>query len=229
MKNYPIIIIFILKTILSNTSYSQESYDSIYGLNPILYNGKLYSFNLSNKTIGHPYLYSTDYETGCIIIKDIRFDNVLLNYDIYNQELLLRYKDIYGSYRVIMLSKAWLNGFHMRNTNFELINYSDGQKRFFQVIGRDSLNVLFYWEKKLLLSNQTGNKDLYYSEPDKSMYLYKEDQFFRFKSNKNFINYFNSDVKNEIKNFINDNKINVKKASDEKMLSLITYCNEIIN
>ncbi len=229
MKNYPIIIILILITILSYTSYSQETSDSIYGLNPVLYNGILYSFNLSNKIKGYPYLYSTDYETGCVSIKDIRFKNLLLNYDIYNQELLLNYKDNYGSYRVIMVSKAWLNGFNVHNSKFELINCSDGQKRFFQVIGHDSLKVLFYWEKKLLLSNQTGSKDLYYSEPDKIMYLYKYDQLFRFKSKKNFIDLFNSGVRNKIKTFINDNKINVKKASDEKMLRLVTYCNEIMN
>jgi hypothetical protein len=229
VKNYSIIIIFILKIISAGTSYSQESGDSIYGLNSILYNGKLYSFNLSDKTKGHPYLYSADYEKGSIIIKEIKFDNVLLNYDIYNQELLLKYKDIYGSYRILMVSKAWLNGFDMHNSKFELINCSDGQKRFFQVIGCDSISVLFYWEKKLSLSDQIGNKDLYYSDPGRSMYLYKKGQFFRFRSNKNFINYFNSDVKNEIKYFINGDKINVKKASDEKILRLITYCNEVMN
>ncbi len=146
MRIFPTLIIFLSITLVSNTLYSQHSFYSLDGIDPVLYNGRQYSFILSNKTQGHPYIYTPDYEPGYVRIRGRLFNNVLLNYDIYNQELVLKYKDLQGSVSYIMLSKAWLNKFSLHNNEFELIDTGDGQKGFFQVIAHDTLKVLYHAE-----------------------------------------------------------------------------------
>ena len=229
MKSFSILIIFTSITILSNTLYSQDSTNLVYGIDPVLDNGRLYSFNLSYKTQGHPYIYTTDYEPGYVTIQGRLFNNVLLNYDIYNQELVLKHINLQGSVSYIILSKAWLNKFSLHNIEFELIETGDGQKRFFQVIGQDTLKVLHHWEKQLTLSLQTGNKNYNFTEPVKTMYLSRNEGFNRFRNNKSFIALFEPGRKDLIKKYLKQNRINVKKASDDIMLNLISYCSQLEN
>jgi hypothetical protein len=87
--------------------------------------------------------------------------------------------------------------------------------------------VLFCWEKQLALSKQTGNSDYYFSDLERTMYLYNNNGFFRFRNNKSFTGYFGTEEKNKITDYLKGNRINVKKASDDTMVDLITYCNNI--
>lgn len=200
---------------------------SIYGLDPLLHNGRTYAFNVSYGTVGHPFLHTQNYKSGYVIIRDEKFDDVLLNYDIYNQELILKYKDLHGAFNFIKLSKAWLREFCLYNDAFVLIEAEDGQKQFFQVIGQNGLQILYHWQKKMSLSMQTGSKNYQFSDPEKTMYIYSHKEFYRFKNNKSFIAYFEPSLQDYLKKYLAQNKINVKKASDEEMLNLITFYSRI--
>lgn len=174
-------------------------------------------------------MHTKNYESGYVVIRNEKFEDILLNYDIYNQELILKYKDIHGADNVIKLSKAWLRGFNLHNREFVLMQTGNGQEGFFQVIGRDSLTVLYHWEKKMTLSKEVGKSNYHFSEPGRTMYLFKNEAFYRFKNNKSFIEYFEPGQRDTVKKHLAQNKINVKKASDENMLNLINYCNHLRN
>lgn len=218
---------FITIFLCSAFQVNAQDISSIYGLDPLLHNGRTYAFTLSNGTIGHPFLHTQNYASGYVIIKNEKFKDILLNYDIYNQELILKYKDLHGAFNFIKLSKAWLRGFYLHNDAFVLIEAEDGQKQFFQVIGQDGLQILYQWQKKMSLSMQTGSKNYQFLDPEKIMYLFSNKEFFRFKNNKSFIAYFEPSLRDYLKEYLSQNKINVKKASDEEMLNLITFCSRI--
>jgi hypothetical protein len=227
MKILPAPGFLIIVLSLAFPANAQDNNALIYGLDPLLYNGRTYAFTLSYGTIGHPFLNTPSYESGYVIIRDEKFNDILLNYDIYNQELILKYKDLHGAFNFIKLSKAWLRGFYLHGDAFVLIESEDGQKQFFQVIGQNGLQVLYQWQKKMSLSMQTGSKNYQFSDPEKTMYLYSNKEFYRFKNNKSFIAYFIPSQQDYVKKYLAQNKINVKKASDEKMLKLITFCSRI--
>src|SRR5512145_1757956 len=89
--------------------------DEVYGLDPVLYNGKKYTYFLPSGTGGHQYLFSPDYFVGSVTIKGQTFEGITLNYDICNQQLLLQYAIEAGSLRIIEVSKAWLESFTLGN------------------------------------------------------------------------------------------------------------------
>ena len=163
---------------------SAQDIASIYGLDPLLYNGRNYSFSLSYETVGHPFIHTKNYEPGYVVIRDNKFEDILLNYDIYNQEIILKYQDIHGANNLIKLSKAWLRMFYLRNNEFVLMETEDGQQGFFQVIGSESLKVLYSWQKTMSLSNVAGKSNYQFSEPVKTMYLFNNGDFYRFRNNK---------------------------------------------
>jgi hypothetical protein len=228
MNRFQAFITILLFISLASSTNAQEK-SAIYGLDPLLYNGRNYSFSLSNETIGHPFLHTQTYESGYVVIRNEKFEDILLNYDIYNQELILKYQDLHGADNLIKLSKAWLRSFYLNNNEFVSLETENGQERFFQVIGRDSLKILYHWEKKMSLSKEVGKSNYHFSEPGKVMYLFRNEVFYRFKNNNSFIEYFEPGQKDLIKIHLAQYKINVKKASDESMLNLINYCNHLRN
>jgi hypothetical protein len=226
MKSPPALCAILICMSLSFTAGAQDI-GTIYGLDPLLHNGRIYAFTLSSETIGHPFLHSQDYKPGYVIIMDQKFEDVLLNYDIYNQELILKFNDIHGANNLIKLSKAWLRSFYLHNREFVLMETGNGQKEFFQVIGGGFLKVLFQWQKKMSLSKEVGKSNYHFSDPVKIMYLYREEAFYKFKNNKSFIGCFAPSQQASVKKYLTENRINVKKASDEEMLNLITFCSHI--
>jgi hypothetical protein len=199
----------------------------IYGLDPLLYNGRIYSFRLSPETIGHPFLQSQNYQSGSVVISHEKYEGLLLNYDIYNQELILKYKDMHGADNAIKISKAWLRKFCLDNKEFVLMKSEGGDKKFFQVIGCDSLRVLYYWKKEMSLSKEVGKTNYQFSKALKTMYLSRNNEFYRFRNNKSFVAYFDPDKRDAVKKYLSARRINVKKAADEKILDLITHCNHL--
>jgi hypothetical protein len=202
---------------------AQEQRD-IYGLDPLLYNGRIYSFHLSPETIGHPFLQNQNYQVGSVVILHEVYEGLLLNYDIYNQELILKYKDMHGADNAIKISKAWLRKFYLDDKEFVPMKAEDGGEKFFQVIGHDSLRVLYHWKKEMSLTKEVGKSNYQFSKAMKTMYLSGNDEFYRFRNNKSFVAYFGEGKRGDVKNYLAQNRINVRKASDEKMLDLITYC-----
>lgn len=227
MRSTAIIIMHLTAISFCSTLSCQENPDTVYGLDPVLYNGTLYASYMPGNVNGHPYLFSSGFEPGYVIIKGRKFDNVLLNYDIFNQKLLLKYQDLNGSGRIILLSQAWMNVFSLQDKQFEYIDAGTGQKKLFQVIGNDTLKILYSWKKELSLSNQAGNTGYYFSDPVKTMYLYGNNGLYRFRNNRNFIDFFYPEIKSKIAIYLRENRINVRKASDRNMLLLINNCNEI--
>ncbi len=223
MKSLPNLIIVLMFLGPVFPANAQEQSD-IYGLDPLLYNGRIYSFSLSPETIGHPFLQNQNYQFGSVVISQEVYEGLLLNYDIYNQELILKYKDMHGADNAIKISKAWLRKFYLDDKEFVLRRAGDGGQQFFQVIGYDSLRVLYYWEKEMSLTKEVGKTNYQFSKAMKTMYLSKNDEFYRFRNNKSFVAYFDEGKRDDVKNYLSQNRINVKKASDGKMLDLITYC-----
>ncbi|KPL14322.1 MAG: hypothetical protein AMS26_11105 [Bacteroides sp. SM23_62] len=226
MKSLPLLSFIILFISLAFPVNAQDI-GSIYGLEPLLHNGRKYSFILSHETIGHPFLHTQNYESGYVLIRNEKFEDQLLNYDIYNQELILKYKDIHGANDLIKLSKAWLRGFNLHDNEFVLMETGNGQKEFFQVIGYDSLKVLYQWQKKMSLTKEVGRSNYHFSEPVKTMYLFRDEAFYKFRNNKSFLAYFEPGQRDSVKKYLTQNKIRVKRASDQKMLNLITFCSRI--
>lgn len=204
----------------------QEQRD-IYGLDPLLYNGRIYSFNLSPETIGHPFLQNQNYQPGSVVILQEEYEGLQLNYDIYNQELVLKYKDLHGADNAIKISKAWLRRFCLDDKEFVLMKTEDGDKKFYQVIGDESLKVLYYWKKKMSLTKEVGKSNYQFSKALKTMYLFRNNEYYRFRNNKSFLAYFDPDNRDIVKKYLAEKRINVKKASDGKILDLITHCNHL--
>jgi hypothetical protein len=197
-------------------------------LDPTLINGKLYSFTLPPKVEGHQYLWSNEFATGSITLKEQVYENQLLRYDIYNQLLTLKFTNQFGSEKIIVVSDAWLSNFTMGNKTFALVTMNDGKKRICQTIGRGDARVLYVWKKQLKLDGTSGQNQYRFSKPLREKYLQINGINYSYRWNKSFARSFGENHSSEILKYIRHHKIKVNKASDSEMETLMDFCNSII-
>ena len=221
------LISFFLLLNLSGISAQQSSIsiDDVYGSDPLLFNGRHYNFFLPLYTGGNQYFSGPQFEIGSATIRNVTYNELKLNYDIYNQQLILEYNNNLGAASLIIISDAWLESFSFKGLNFEIISSQDTLKRIYQVLGEGPNRILYYWEKKLNLESFQGSKNHNFSSARKEMNVYTGNQILKYRNNKIFYSLFGSDKRIAIKDYLHKNHINVKKATDQTMTELILFCN----
>jgi hypothetical protein len=222
-----LLLAFLLLT--SGKLSSQDAFselDKVYGLDPSIYNGKKYSYFLPSGTGGNQFFASAEYVKGSVVVKGVKCWGLLLNYDIYNQKLLLQYIDETGAAQIIEVSEAWLEGFSLGEKEFRYLKFDNGS-RIFQVLGDGKYRVLYHWRKTFNLSNSAGNSIYTFSTPGKSRYVLIDGEIRSFGSKGSFIKQFDPVHKAEIKNYLKVNGVNLKKASDQEVTELINYISNL--
>ena len=201
--------------------------DEIYGSDPLLYNGKYYTFYPPLNTGGTQYLVDRQFESGSVTLRGVTYPDLRLNYDIYNQQLILNYSSNTGANNLIIISDAWLEKFSFKGMNFELIQTQDTLKQIFQVIGSGSYQILYSWRKELDLDNFYGAKNHVFTPPRKEMNIITDNKILRFRNNKSFCILFDPEKKISVQGYLRRNGIKVRKADDKKMAELMDYCNNL--
>lgn len=211
-----------------NAQQQTTGSDNVYGSDPLLYNGKFYTYYPPLGTEGNQYFTDRIFETGSAIIRGVTYNDLLLNYDIFNQQLVLKYKQNTGANSLIIISDAWLTAFNIGGLDFEIITAPDTVKQIFQVIGKGPARILYYWEKELELNNMIGAQNYVFSSPRKEMNLFNGSRILLYRNNKSFYSLFDTGNSNAIKEYLRVNRIKVKRSSDSAISELINYCNTLL-
>lgn len=204
-----------------------NNFDSKYGLDPILYNGKDYTFFVSSSIEGHQFFESKEFSEGSLTIKGNEYKNLNLNYDIYNQQILLKYENINGVLNIIEISKAWLKSFRINGFYFELKTTKDNSSQIFQVIGNDNVKMLIKWQKSMKLETGTVSAHYSFTKPNRKIFLQIDSELYQVKSKRALLKLFNEMEQISIKKYLKKHKIKLKKASIQQMKKFISFCNTI--
>lgn len=224
------VTLVILLQIASDSVYAQATLlpdNKVYGLDPLLHNGQLYSYFLPAGTTGSQFLFDPNFYEGTVEIRGIQYDHIQLNYDAYNQQLIYRFKTRSGNEQLIIISDAWLNAFQLGNAHFKVLAIADTSQKIYQIIGNGQYQVLYRWKKNLSLDNSIGATNHRFSKPIKESYLSSNTQLSRFKNNKTFISAFSYSSQIAVKKYLRQHKIKVKKASDQTISELLNFCNTL--
>ncbi len=203
-----------------------REFDQVYGLDPLLYNGKKYSYFLPSGTGGNQFLSSSAFVEGEMVIRGKGVQGIFLNYDIFNQKLLLQYADETGAFQIIEVSEAWLESFSLGPMNFKYIT-NNNESRIYQVLGDGPLHILYSWRKSLKLSNSMGDGNYTFSPPAKTRYIYVDGDLHPFRSKGSLMKVFDPAHKPAIKNYFHEKGIKLKKAPDQVMTDLINFISNL--
>jgi hypothetical protein len=206
--------------------YVNHDSQYVFGLNPLLYNGKYYTYFLAPGTIGTPFIESREFVEGTATIRGVLFTGLKLNYDVYNQQLVLNYRDAIGAVSQIAISDAWLEEFTLGDMAFKVLQTSDTSRRIFRVIGSGPDLLLEYRTKSVAVDNQLGTKNFRFSNLKITRYLQTETNIKSFTGNKSFLSLFSGEKQLVIRAYLRENRIRIRKSGYQELLKLINYCNK---
>lgn len=230
-KWFPCIIL--LSTIIFNTpsalqassidpfAQSAEQFD----LTSVI-NGKKYDY-LVPQMEGHQFISQKSFIKGTATINGRLYTDLILNLDVFNQQLVLEYINNQGVKHLLAMSDASVTSFSIGSSDFEFKDVPDGTKQIFQVIGSGKTQVLYGWKKRIEMNQSKGS--FYYTPVYKASYVNINDKLIRYKNKRSFLKCFPTDKKMQIKQFIKENRIKFNKATDRDMADLINFCNSIIS
>jgi hypothetical protein len=221
------VLLFLTVSPIVGFAQTTGSQDPVYGFDPLLYNGASYNFFPKPGTAGSQYLFANFDLHGSITLRGVTFTGLVLNYDIFNQQLVLKYTNPTGATNLISISAAWLESYELGGCHFESFSNDDTIKKIYQVLGQGSHKILFSFSKELLIDNFKTNSNHYFSEVRKAMFILMDGKITGFNSNRGFVKCYGLDKREAIKKYMRKNKIKVKKSNDLQMNELINYCSTL--
>ena len=209
---------------LSITDYLAEC-ERKYGSDADLVNGEKYYYPY-RQSQGDPFLFSEP-RAAALRIHDKEFAGQLLRYDVFNQKLILDFKDLYGATNSLVLRDEWVKAFAFENQEFVRMKGPEGKDEYFQLISDGNLSCVYSWSKGYQLNLTSGVQSYYFTEPDTESYLVIKGQFYPYRSNRSFIKALDPGLQKTVKQFMKEVKVKVNKASDSQVRHLVEYCNSL--
>ncbi len=220
------IIIFYLPLFYCHQVSGQEqlnNMDDIYGLNPELYNGKVYSDFYGSSVKGHQFLWSPEYSKGDLIINNKSYHEQIINYDIFKQKLLLSFTNYTKTQRIIEIPLKNIQSFSFSDMYFQLMSMPDSSIKIFQVIGKSKFPILIYWKKNMITTTSTSIYDYKFTEPKRDIWLVKDHQFYPITKNKSLLKLFDKEQAIVLKKWLKSQNIRIQKAKDWQLQKLSEY------
>lgn len=193
-----------------------------YGPDQELINGIEY-FNLHIHSTGHKFLDEDKYYEGWVAMDKKVYRNVLLKYDLLNQQVLLLIDHPTGGNKQIILNNLRLEEFMINDRVFRKYTFPGYRTFFYQVIGNEKMACLYQFRKQEIPRATDQNNLSEFTEVQKKSYILWQSGLHSFKGNRSFVRIF-PDHQDQIKSILRQNKLNVRKLSDAQMHWLINFC-----
>ncbi len=214
-----------------------------YGLDPELINGEKYHYHYF-KASGDPYFefnrnrISAVENTGkvyddaaqdalaSIVIKGKQYLEQHIRYDIYQQLVILDYVDQHGAPASVVLRNNWVEQFDIEGQTFKKFKDQHGKVRFGQVVFEGTVSCVFFWKKEYTPELQNGQNTYSFSEPIREAVLIRDGLSCHFRNRRGFLNCFPAEKRAQVKAYMKEEHINIRKASPDEMRRLMKRINE---
>lgn len=231
----PFLILFPSKYILSQNINSpvpsdtvRLELDKLFGADQRLVNGDFYYVASSGSIGGHPYFFDEKWKEGNVTIGGIKYNNLLLKFDIASNNIVLKTHILDNSIIQFSLKKEKISEFSMDSAKFIRFPDEDNSKEiiFAQLCAEGSVDYLLVKNKKLVLTNNLFSDFMY--EEDYQNYLRYKGQLIKFKNRKTLFNLF-PEIKPAMKKYLNQNNLSTGRKDTQNITMLVNFCNSLLS
>ena len=199
------------------------------GTDQLLTNGVFFE-DIYRLAIGHPYFLTDTFFKASIIYHHKLYEDVEIKFDIHSQKVLIKLEQK-GSPLIIVLTNEFISELEIFGKRFSKKSFYNTEQEFYQMIdGSGAIQCYYSWYKN---RRETINKDdkliSNFSKDKRRSYIFLDGVLSRYVSNRSFKKLFPADMKTQIDNYLKANTIKVRKASDQEIRDLISYCENQFN
>ncbi len=189
--------------------------------NQTLYNGRIWR-NLHYLVQDDQFLFSKEFLTGVLTIRSKTFNNVLLKYDIFTDELLTPI----DSGRILQLNKELIDSFSLsfQNRRYLFIKITEdtlkASESFFNVLYKGKTTLLLKHEKKIDELAVDGKYDKFYQV--NRIFIVSGERLYPVKGKADLFKLMPED-KSQLKDFMKNNKIRISGKNPESFIPVIRF------
>lgn len=188
--------------------------------NPILFNGRIYTYNPYYLVEGNPFLFDSKFQTGKVFVQG-RAYQTLLNFDIVSQKVIIYYP-FFTKVSMISIPAELVDSFYFSNRKFIQKKW-DAKVVFLEKIGSGSHYLLIKNQK--VESIDSSPNHLICSQNIKSLYWWDGKRQTRLKNKRSFLKLMAKSKQKKIKLYWRKNHFKFRSASSEQWQSFITFLN----
>jgi hypothetical protein len=232
-NNLPFLFLFAIfagTALCSDPGYGQTFPAKIYQEDPIkedqiLYNGKLWH-NIYNNVKGDQFLFSKDFLQGSLTISGKSCKDVIINYDIYNDEIIT----ITNHGSMLQLNKEMVDSFTLdfEYKTYRFINTQEdslaGIKGYVNVLYKGKSALYIKYKKEIQLLAVDDKYDLFFQTY--RIYFVKEGIVYQINNKKDLLKVLYED-KVQLKEFMKKNKLKISKSAPDSFVPVIRYYDNI--
>lgn len=198
------------------------------GADDLLVNGEVYLPEYP-KAKGDPYYPAAEWTEGAVYVKGKVFSGVSLKYNLPLDRLLLQTRLQNGQSRQIILLETLVDSFQIQDQTFVRVAIGDSatpENAYFEQLYKGTVSLLIQHEKHFVATYSTISPFGSYSTPRSKSYLLAEGQLIPVSGKRDFLNFFAS-KKDQIKQYLRQNRISYPRATYPQLHQLMHYCNAL--
>jgi len=188
-----------------------------------IYNGKYYNYFLPKSVFGNQFLSKKENSLGIVWKKGVEFDDLLLNYDVLNQQVLLEFTTNEGAVRLISLSMVDVDSFYFENKKFVIDTNISKLGNIYQCIYYKGIKLYFYYSKILTLQSKLNDIEYHFNKLEKDIFFFENGNYHKVKKNSQFIKKLNPNIASNVKHYMKSKKYKLKKMNDKQYLEMLVY------
>lgn len=202
----------------------KERYDRTFGSDYNLLNGRQYSLLLSNTS--HPFLSGELARPGRLVLNGTEYEGVLINYDLYQQAVILRFISHTGEIRYLVLNREAVDAFSLDGKVFRNIAFQGKEEQYMQVIEAEEKRFIISWNKNMNYSASMNQTPYNYSRPSRRIFLECGGEVHPVGSRSDFLDLFEEPHRAVIRQYLRKERIRFRSATDLQMSQLLEFCNQ---
>ena len=187
----------------------------------ILYTGRLWR-NLYYRVKGDQFLFTSGLLPGTVTIEGKLFRNVLVSYDIFKDEVLA----MNDNGMMVQLNKEKVDEFtfeynlrkyQFKNLYTDSLNYLGG---YVNILFDSDMSIFVKYRKEIVMLAVENKYDQF--NQVHRIYLMKEGAIYPIRGKRDFLKHL-SDRKQQVKNFIRTNKLQITKKDPDSFVPVLEY------
>lgn len=201
----------------------------IFGADERLVSGTLYPGPANGSIEGHPYFLEENWNPGSIEIGDIRFDDLLLNYDVAINLVILQCSTADRQNVQVGLRSGHITRVIIGDHIFVPLPFSADSTRitYAELMTDGAVRYLITRKKNIIVSYKTGFYDFAYKQTI-SHYLWYNDRLIPFINKKILFELF-PEFKTQMIQYARKNRLMLGRTKPGNRALWIEYCNHLID
>ena len=236
----PVIWLLIILILISYRSLAQsdgtpvsssdirKELDAIYGADTRLVSGLFYHNPPKGPVAGHPFCIDEEWKNGSVTLNGRLYDDLLLRYDVEDNELVLNTSKLNGKSLQICLNTEEISSFEMDGRKFVVFpSGKDEDKPVFCELATDGeIDFLIVRKKEIRIINSGGNTFEYKEYYDN--YLLKDGELHKFRNRRSLFRLVPS-IKKDLRRYANMQGLSPGRKNVEDRALLVNKCNNLLS